>query len=66
MFHETNDWKKKEYYNLVISILTRMIFDRSRLLKSTKEVPGISGNLMIKSKLPPLSGASLETVESHP
>ena len=63
MFHETNDWKKKEYYNLVISILTRMIFDRSRLLK---EVPGISGNLMIKSKLPPLSGASLETVESRP
>ena len=33
-----------------------------------KWVPGISGNLMVKSKLPPQSGShsSLEAVEPHP
>ena len=28
--------------------------------------PGISRNLMVKSKLPPQSGSSLEAVEPHP
>ena len=36
------------------------------LPRSTKWVPGISGNLVIKSKLPPLSDSSFETVEPHP
>ena len=27
---------------------------------------GISGNLVVKSKLPPRSGCSLEAVENHP
>ena len=31
-----------------------------------KEVPGICGNLVVKSKLPPRSGTSLEVVERHP
>ena len=29
-------------------------------------VPGVSGNLVVKSKLPPQSGSSLEAVEPHP
>ena len=29
-------------------------------------IPGISGNLVVKSKLPPRVGYSLEAVESHP
>ena len=29
-------------------------------------VPGISGNLVVKSRLPPRSGSSLEVVEPHP
>ena len=29
-------------------------------------VPGISGNLVVKSKLPPWSGSRLEVVEPHP
>ena len=29
-------------------------------------VPEISGNLVVKSKLPPRSGSSLDTVEPHP
>ena len=29
-------------------------------------IPGLSGNLVIKSKLPPRSGFSLEAVEPHP
>ena len=29
-------------------------------------VPGISGNLVVKSNLPPRSGFSLEAVEPHP
>ena len=29
-------------------------------------VPEISGNLVVKSKLPPRSGSSLEAVEPHP
>ena len=36
----------------------------SILPRSVKWVPGISGNLMVKSKLPPQSGSSLEAVES--
>ena len=28
-------------------------------------VPGISGNLVVKSKLPPQSGSSLEAVEPY-
>ena len=36
------------------------------LLKAMKGVPGISGNLVVKSKLPPRSGSSLEAVEPHP
>ena len=35
-------------------------------LRSIKWVPGISGNLVVKSKLPPRSGSSLEAVEPHP
>ena len=31
-----------------------------------KWVPGISGNLVVKSKLPPRSGTSLEAVEPDP
>ena len=34
--------------------------------RSIKWVPGISGNLVVKSKLPPRSGSSLEAVEPHP
>ena len=33
---------------------------------SIKWVPRISGNWMVKSKLPPQSSCSLKTVESHP
>ena len=33
---------------------------------SIKWVPQISGNWMVKSKLPPQSSCSLKTVESHP
>ena len=29
-------------------------------------VPGTSGNLVVKSKLTPRSGSSLEAVEPHP
>ena len=29
-------------------------------------VPGISGDLVVKSKLPPVSASSLEAVEPHP
>ena len=29
-------------------------------------MPGTSGNLVVKSKLPPPSGPSLEAVEPHP
>ena len=36
------------------------------LPRSVKWVPGISGNWMVKNKLPPRSGCSLETVEPHP
>ena len=36
------------------------------LPRSIKLVPGISGNLVVKSKLPPRSGSSLEAVEPHP
>ena len=36
------------------------------LPRSIKWVPGLSGNWMVKSKLPPRSGCSLEAVESHP
>ena len=36
------------------------------LLRSIKWVPGISGNLVVKSKLPPRSGSSFEAVEPHP
>ena len=36
------------------------------LPRSIKWVPGISGNLVVKSKLPPRSGCSLEVVEPHP
>ena len=36
------------------------------LLRSVKWVPEISGNLVVKSKLPPRSGSSLEAVEPHP
>ena len=36
------------------------------LPKSIRWVPEISENLVVKSKLPPQSGSSLETVEHHP
>ena len=36
------------------------------LRRSIKWVPGIPGNLVVKSKLPPWSGSSLEVVEPHP
>ena len=36
------------------------------LPRSIKWVPGVCGNLMVKSKLPPWSGSSLEAVEPHP
>ena len=36
------------------------------LLRSIKWVPGIAGNLVVKSKLPPRSGSSLEAVAPHP
>ena len=35
-------------------------------LRLIKLVPGISGNLVVKSKLPPRSGLSLEAVEPLP
>ena len=35
------------------------------LPRSIKWVPGISGNLVVKSKLPPRGGTSLEPVEPH-
>ena len=31
-----------------------------------KRVPGLSGKLVVKSKMPPRSGSSLEAVEPHP
>ena len=33
---------------------------------AVNRVPGISGNSVVKSKLPPQSGTSLEAVEPHP
>ena len=39
-----------------------MVFNK----EINKVVPGISGNLVVKSKLPPQSGSSLEAVEPHP
>ena len=36
------------------------------LSRSSKWVIGISGNLVVKSKLPPRSGSSLEAIEPHP
>ena len=36
------------------------------LLMLIKWVPGNSGNLVAKKKLPPRSGFSLEVVEPHP
>ena len=33
---------------------------------SVKWVPEVSGNLVVKSKLPPQSGSSLEAVEPNP
>ena len=36
------------------------------LLRSIKRVPGIFGNLVVKSKLLFRSGYSLETIEPHP
>ena len=36
------------------------------LSRSIKWVPGISGNSVVKSKLPPWSGSSLEAVQPHP
>ena len=33
---------------------------------SCYKLPGISGNLVVKSKLPPWSDSSLEAVEPHP
>ena len=36
------------------------------LPRSIKWIPGISGNLVVKSKLPPRSGSSFEAVEPHP
>ena len=36
------------------------------LPRSIKWVPGISGNWVVKSKLPHRSGTSLEAVETHP
>ena len=36
------------------------------LPRSTKWVPGISGNLVVKSKLPPRIGSNLEAAEPHP
>ena len=36
------------------------------LPRSVKWVPEIAGNLVVKSKLPPRSGSSLEAVEPHP
>ena len=36
------------------------------LPKATKWVQGIPGNLVVKSKLPPPSGSSLEAVEPYP
>ena len=36
------------------------------LVRSVKLLPEISGNLVVKSKLPPQSGSSLEAVEPHP
>ena len=36
------------------------------LLRLVKWVPEISGNLVVKSKLPPRSGSSFEAVEPHP
>ena len=35
------------------------------LPRSIKWVPGVSGNLVVKSKLPPWSGSSLEAVEPN-
>ena len=34
--------------------------------RSIKWVPGTSGNLVVKSKLPAQSGSSLEAIEFHP
>ena len=36
------------------------------LLRLVKWVPEVSGNLVVKSKLPPRSCSSLEAVEPHP
>ena len=38
----------------------------AKLYFDAKHLPGISGNWVVKSKLPPRSGRSLEAVEPHP
>ena len=38
----------------------------SVLAEALDQITGTSGNLVVKSKLPPRSGSSLEAVEPHP
>ena len=53
-----------------ITLLSHLVAPRSTqpfiFPRSIKWVPGISGDLVVKGKLPPWSGCSLKAVEPHP
>ena len=49
--------------NLWVALRSIQSFIIPRLIKW---VPGLSGKLVVKSKMPPRSGSSLEAIENHP
>ena len=55
------------YYYIICAVSNFSFIPQPFILpRSIKWVPEISGNLVIKSKLSPRSGSSLEAVEPHP
>ena len=63
-------WGKNKYpCSTFLKVVTGMAPRSTQpfiLSRSIKRVPGISGNLVVKSKLASRSGCSLEAVEPHP
>ena len=53
----------KQHKQVWVAPRSTQLFILPRLIKW---VPRISGNLVVKNKLPPWSGTSLEAVEPHP
>ena len=58
-------WKNQRIWPIKVIFLLRLT-QPFILPRSVKWAPEISGNLVVKSKLPPRSGSSLEAVEPHP